>query len=283
MENNIPDCAKRTASFRLRAIIAVAISVFTGIGYFFAMKNSFNFEIGHFDSSVWFWMIVAGIAAALIYSLAVAFSVRKKEITVSLEPSVSSSIIGCVAAAESLLVFCDLIKAVFSEERSVSVFDKITCILFLFVTAYFITTAVIKKKTPALTVGLAVLSALAVNASVFAAYFDSSVPMNGPVRHIMIIVRCAILLFFISEARFALPKGSDRLTPFFAVFVNNITFIISFGVSAGAIAFRCFCPNPADPAPSIAWLMFFLTVSLFAFTRMADTDSLMSSTEDADK
>lgn len=250
-------------------VISIILSAVIGLGYYLALRDGFSFGIGHFDSSPWFHIFTLGIVTAAVLAAIFAFLCRGYGVELTGKPSILERCIMLLCFIVAALWPCRafITRALVNREPLTTV-QKLAGILTVFIVLAFLFAAFRSKKLATTTAIFFILAALAINFSIFVTYFDFSVPVNSPVRNVTTIMQCSVLLFMISEARFALPKESSRATAVFAAFVNIFTFTVCFGVSLAAILFGALHPNAADPNLPNEWLMFFFAVSVAAFSRI---------------
>ena len=264
-------------------IAAPVLALLSGFGYYFALRDGFDFEIGHFDATVWFYIFAGCIALAAVAALIAAITVRGNGVGVSGRPSLGSSCARSAGAAAALFIFVMFIIELFVLREPVTTLEKIAGLLTLFIAAALICSAAPKHGSGEMTAVMFILAALAVNFNIFASYFDFSVPVNSPVRHVMTILQCAVLLFMIAEARLFLPKESGRSTAVFAAFVYTFTASVCFGIPVAAIVFRLTAKNPADPNLAPVWLILFAAVAAASFVRLAELPGSLYPLPEKDK
>lgn len=265
MKKSSGNIQKPSSYLSVGIAVSCVLAVIIAVGYFFAMKNGYNFTIGHFDPTVWFFLLAGGVVAALVLSVVMALPFGKYTAAVK-ETTVSESILRVVAAVPGVAVFALFVIGVISHTTERSTLGDIAGVLSVFIPiALLLPVFCGRKKISAF---VTILAVLGVNLAVFSSYFDFTLAINNPVRNLMTVARCALLLFFISEARFLLPDDSERFSVRFALFVNFFSFTALSGISLGAALYRITANNPADPSENIAWLALFFAVSLVSLVRI---------------
>ena len=247
---------------RTLASVCAVVAAVTGLSFGLALHYGFDAVIGHFDSTVWFYIFAGGIALSAVISAVCAFACRGYGFSAGFA-KIPSPLCYPVAAL-ALFRFALFLKNVFVDHMVFSTLEKIAGILTVFVAVAFILSATEKTNHSPLTCAMFILSALAVNFDIFASYFDFSIPVNSPIRHVTTIMQCAVLLFMIAEARLGLPEKSGRSTAYFAAFVYMFTFAVcSFMAIAGAVHKLTGGEAPLD---SVRLLMYFF-ISVVSFIR----------------
>jgi hypothetical protein len=124
------------------------------------------------------------------------------------------------------------------------------------------------------------LSVLALDLEILANYFNQTMPLNSPVRYIIMLGEISVMLFFVSEARlsFGLQTTADgetskrALFPFF-LFTNAVTGSVALGVSVGGILFKLFCETDGTALttaihPSLFRLAMYIAIAGIAIARL---------------
>ena len=273
MENNSFSAEKYARLVKTGTVISAVLSVLIAGVYWCGMHFGFDFSVGHYSSARWGCLTAALIALGVILAATIGLSVRKCSLKPQNEPKVADIVVRLVAAVACAASFVVFFSSIFKGEAYYGTLDKLSGILSLFAPVFFVLS--LTKVDGRVTAFCALLAALSVNFEIFSAYFDFTVPINGAVRNMILLTRCAVLLFFISEARFALPSDSKRLTAPFAVFVNCASLSVAGGISLGALLYRLNDVNPADEAPSTVKLFVYLTVAAVALVRLVGIPKLL--------
>jgi len=272
---------KKTTVFT--ALLSLVLAAVIGVGFFFAMRTDFDFTIGHFDSSVMFYVFSCGIGASALFSAVLAFLNRKKKpVDGTAETRTPLFHLGYTVVWLSAVMF---FIGFLTEQSAGLVYSTLTVaarLMLLFVVVSALLQLFSKKHESSLLAVFSVLAALAVNLTVFACYFDFSIPVNSPVRHVSTVAQCGALLFFISEAALALGVKSDRISSAYYSFVNAFSSSATLGITAGALAYTL-CENPtSNPNLPVFLLTMYLGVGIAAFDRLLNTSVRFAVPEKAD-
>jgi len=242
--NNEPNIYNKAAKFaKISAITSGILAFVIALSYFFALRFDFDYGIGHFErGSIFFYILVTSIIAAAALPAALAVYSKKKASITTL-PSVSGAhvFLTIFASAMAVFAFASSIPDL-SMYLATSKLSFFSVIGLLVIAVALITSVVSGMSSSPLVQILLTLSVLAMDIQVLAAYFDQTLTLNSPVRHITMLAELSVMIFLLSEARlaFGLAKAGDtsvalRASFPFYVFANNASAALSIGFSIGAI------------------------------------------------
>ena len=219
--------------------------------YAAAMSRDFEFGLGHFSpSSVFFLAAVVFCALGCVLSLVYAASFAGRTVYRALpSPSPLSFFGAFLGAAMCVLIFMQNLlgyRTARAEEArdaadglivagplsSVKLY-LIAAVLGLFLAAALLFPLLHKSRHAWYAVIAALLGVLSVNISMFAAYFDFSVPLNSPVRNFTTLTQGVVLLFLLGEARIALCEDPADLPPAFQYFSSAACAVFGIGIGGG--------------------------------------------------
>lgn len=219
----------------LLSVLALVIA----FGVSSAMIFDFDSDIGHFKlgsvSSVVLWSGV--IVSALLCAWLGLSAKRKFSLTDFPETSLltlfSSFLGGAMAVAVS---FETLFFIIHFGADFLSKLKIISDFLLITLTVSLVTGCFRRTQASPVRIVFSLLSVVAVNLTMFACYFDFSLPLNSPVRNLVTIAQAGVLLLTLSEARLAIsPK--TRATSGFTIFVNSFAASAVLGISLGFLVF----------------------------------------------
>lgn len=259
------------------------LAVLIAAGFFLAMKNDFDYVIGHFEvGSLGFGITVGCIIAGAVLSAILAL-ISQKSASFADSPIESPLTIfsSLLAALMSLAVLIssatDMMLGVF-----VSRWQQISMILTPFIGISMILSLIPKLRTSKIRQICAIFAVVSINFAMFANHFNFDLPLNSPIRNLVIVSNCAILLYLLSEARFSFGKANGRLSIPFFLFSSGMASTTVLGYSVGAILSKVFSANASDPNPSVFVLALYAAIGLHAVGRMLSiTSSLGEYTEPA--
>ena len=245
-------------------LIPAGLGLFLALMYALAMRFDFEYDIGHFRRSSFFFHAAAAAAAAgILLALAAALLSRRKIFDPLPEPSPVSVFGGVMTAAMGVataaFTMSSYMRSVPEEGLTPAKMALASAVLGLCLAASaLLGLSKEQRGGQAVPVVMAVLGTFSVNISMFAAYFDFSVPLNSPVRNFTTLCQAAVLLFLLSEARLTLVKGPDELPVPFQRFAETAAVTVGFGVSFGGLLYRLMVigsahsPEPNLPLPRLA-------------------------------
>lgn len=260
-------------------IIFVILAAVTAVTYFFAMKNDFDADIGHFSlGSIPFYICAAATAVSALAAVASAYSSKKFVCSSTPENGAVYYFGACLAAVISLVLFAvglrDMRLTVLSGGAAVSSlsvkskFELAELILTPFIALSYLLSLIGRTKVSGIRSAVTVLAALSLNLSLFACYFDFSLPLNSPVRNYTTIIDSSVLLFLLSEARLSFPAEEKRASYSFSVLASALASSVTLGISAGMLLHRLICPISGDPNPDLYRCALYFAISLTAAARL---------------
>lgn len=249
----------------LLPILALVIAV----SFFFAMKYDFESDIGHFTAdSVPFHIVISCAVISVIFACIFALaSYRSASFTAVPDESpitVFSSVFSAIMSVGALIsAAVDISIGV-----EVSRFSQIAAILLPFIGISSILSLIPSLRFSKIRQISAILAAVSVNFSMFADYFDFALPLNSPIRNLVTVMKCSILLYLLSEARFSFGHNITRTTvPFFAL-SSSLTAAITLGYSLGAAAYAILSDTADNPNPSLLSLALYTAIGIHALGRV---------------
>ncbi len=266
-QNSKPEFNRYQSFHKYLSVLCPILAIAIAAVFFAAMRSDFDRAIGHFErgSAVWIVSVIAACAAVLLSSAVSVYAQKSASLIknpaenpVTVFASVFSGILGFV---------CMISYAADYSKGMLSKFDTVFTVLVPFVGISMVLSLIGKLRFSALRKITAILAAAAVNMSMFGDYFDFSLPLNSPVRNVVTVVKAAILLYLLSEARFAFGAASKRLNLAATVFAAGITASVSLGYSAGMLFARLFSEASAY-CPPAAELALLFAVGIHAAGRM---------------
>ena len=130
-----------------------------------------------------------------------------------------------------------------------------------------------QEKTAQATPWLALGGALSAIAQLFRQYFDATLPLNAPARHLETLATIGVLLFFLAEARDRI--GTGYATASFSAFANGTAAVLSAGIG---LAHTAYTLSGARFAPHAAanplWFAALLATGLLALCRAVNLPAL---------
>jgi len=284
---NIPSISAE--SFRktnkILIIIYPLLAIVIAIGFFLAMKSDFEPAIGHFkQGSVGFIMSIIGIAV----SAALAFIYSRfmtRSLAIVDEPHDSTlDLFGSIFGAAMAIITALFMLAKF---ELMTIIEKGAAIFLFALAGSLILGCVSSMRTSKIRSLCAVLGALSINLTIFSCYFDLSLPLNSPIRNLLLVAQLSALLFLLSEARLTFGAKSGRSTVSFAYLSSALAATITLGYSLGGVLVYLFAPLKNDPNPMVSRLGLYIAIGVIAIGRLAALPSLSDdksegSSEDAD-
>lgn len=293
---------KDPASRKKLVFIPAVFAAFTAGAYFFALKNDFDFEIQHFaPGSVPFILLSVFLILSAAFSLCAYIPARKRVYSENpptpLFMIFAASFTAILASALFIYKIPTLaryIKLIATPQYlSASLGGYQRPLLYLrcteIITLPFVSAAFLSFVIPAKNASLvkfrcfaSILGCLSLTVSLFASYFDFSDALNGAVRNLTTIVEACTALFTLSETRLIFPEDDSRRSYPMSVGLSCITSSAALGLSLGALLFRIFCPNAADPNPALLRSALYFGISLAALARLTTLSSCSSPKTDDD-
>lgn len=278
------------------AVLPASLGAFLAVMYAFAMQFDFEYDIGHFErNSVFFVCAAAAAVLGLLLAVVAALSSGKKVFDPLPAPSPLSCFGAVLAAAMCLLIF---FRTLLSYAQSIPE-EGVTpekLALGSAVLGLVLGVSVLLNLSPnqrggkPLPLIAAVLGAFSVNLSMFAAYFDFTVPLNSPVRNLTTLTQAAVLLFLLSEARLVLVKDKMDLPVPFQMFTAVAAAVFGIGIGGGGALWRLIrsfsfgseiVAKTPEPNLALTRLALYFAVGCIALDRLrAAKDSLRRLTDE---
>lgn len=257
---------------RITTVILITLAAVIAASFFLAMRNDFDYIIGHFDSaSLSFGILKFAAIAAVIVSCALAL-VARKSASFADDPA-ETPITTFAAILTALMSVAGLVATALDISLGVAVdrFQTVSIILLPFVGISMILSLIPSLCRSRVRQITAILAVLSVNFSMFSDYFDFTLPLNSPVRNLVTVMKSAALIYLLSEARFSFGKKSERATVPFFILTSGVAGSVSLGYSLGAIAFSLTSSAADNPNPDIISLALYAAIGIHAIGRFAIT------------
>jgi len=250
------------AGFRKLFPAFPAAGVLLALVYFFALRNEFDYVIGHFEPSALFVLLVILTIAGTILSAIPAYmakytvSFRKTpaDNLCTLFASVMTAVLAVILSVNSILGFTPETTTVMKLEA--------------FTLPFLALAVIFPKRGHVVQQFSAVIGVISVNLTMFSCYFDPYVPINSPVRNLTVIMQSAMLLFLLSEARLTFGVKSWRITVPFYIFANGTACALAGGIALGGLLNRLTAAEPGDPNLSALRLGLYLALAILAAGRL---------------
>lgn len=286
--NNTAKLYDKTVKFaKITSAASAVLAAAIALAYFFALRFDFDYAIGHFErGSALFYALAASIIAAVaLPAVCAILSNKKASISRVPAPSGAPTFLSVFAAVLAIFAFASAIRDVSAH----IITSKLAlCAAFgLIVIALAMIAAVIPKTNTSAVAQIALtLAAVAMALEILAAYFDQTLPLNSPVRHVTMLAELSVMFLFLSEARlaFGVEAVSERETasratfPFF-VFTNNVSAALALGFSVGALMHELI-PGGSHAAtaqhPPVLRLAMYAALGALALTRAFSIDKISS-------
>lgn len=262
-------------SAAISASAAIILASIIAVIYFFALRNDFNFTIGHFEngSVLSALLLVAIILSVVVSAAAAVFSQKKASITSYPEPRGAFVFFAVFAAVMALFTCTSTISDIMSGAHS-SKLKLISEAALPFISATMIFLCVPRMRTSHAARICSIISVFSINLYILACYFDQTLPINSPVRNTVLLAQISFMLFFLSETRLTFgftesggkPSASRALMPFF-IFACSSCGAITTGVSAGALLFELTTKGHPELHPSMYRLAMYAAVGILAVIR----------------
>lgn len=255
------------SGYRKALPVFPVILALLGLTYFFALRESFDYTIGHFETGAfWFVLVIILSVLAAVVSAVPAF-MAKYTVSVTDTPennlcAVFASVMGAVLA---VILSADSILAFTPETTIVT---KLAAFTLPFMALSLIFGILPMTRGTWLHQLCSIPAVLSVNLTMFECYFDPAVPINSPVRNLTTIMQSALLLFLLSEARLSFGVKSWRITVPYYIFSGGTAVTLAGGTALGGILNRLLTAEPADPNLSVLRLGLYLALALLAVSRL---------------
>jgi len=270
--------------YRILVFVFPVLALLTAAGYFFAMKSDFDTVIGHFASgSAAYTLVIIAVlvsvllaaAAALIGSRTASFTGDPGENPVSVFGAVFTAL---MSLASLLPVAGNLMLGVSVSKAAVA-----AAVLTPFIGVSMILSVIPSYRFSSARRFCAVLAAVCVNISMFADYFDFTLPLNSPVRNLVTVAKGAALLYLLAEARFSFGHASSRPTLLFTVFSSAVTASAALGYTLGAILTNSAAALSSNPNPPTLHLCLYTAIGIHAVGRLLSLIPVLGACRKAEK
>ena len=245
----------------------------TALFYLLSLRSDFEFVIGHFaaDSVPFLFCKIFVWAGILLAAAVIPASYR----TVAADLPALSPVGACaslVAAAAAVYASGRSIGAYASSSTHdrAAILSLFAALFGLILAASLVLSVFRGTRHGAPASVCAVLGALSVNLSMFACYFDFSIPLNSPVRSLTILAQSGALLFLLSEARLRAYPTAEKTSAAFTLLSATAAASVTLGVALGGLIHRLL-PVIGTPEPNlpVSHLIFYCAVGLLAAERLA--------------
>lgn len=245
------------------------LAVLIAAGFFLAMKSDFDYTIGHFEvGSLGFGVTIVCIIIGVLLSGILAL-ISQRSASIADDPAESPvTIFAAILAALMSIAVLVSSAADMMIGVSVSRWQQISMILTPFIGVSMILSIIPSLRKSKIRQICAILAVLSVNFAMFANHFSFVLPLNSPIRNLVTVTNCALLLYLLSEARFSFGKASGRFSIAFFLFSSGAASTAALGYSVGAILSKVFAANPSDPNPSVFVLALCAAIGIHAAGRM---------------
>lgn len=248
--------------------LVTAISLSSGLVF------DFDYDIGHFSfGSASFYLMTAAIVASVVCSTVLGLrSAGRFTLTAipTYEPlsTFSAYFTALMAVITSAAYLYDRLVMHLPSNGTL---ELLSAVLFPTVSVSMILGA--HEKTAHSTVRLffSLLAPVAVTVNMFACYFDFSLPLNSPVRDLVIVAQSGVLLFLLSEARLAISPDKRATAPFF-IFTSAFANSAVLGISFGLCVFGFVSPHAVEMDISVYRFAAYFGVALLALSRLRSLD-----------
>lgn len=269
MNQHNQDSHKRFIGFYKKITAVFPILAFViAVTYSASMFAHYDSVIGHFErGSVPFFISVSvSVIAAVLSVLAVIASYKKASFAADPgeNPVTFSASVLCVLMS----IAVPITAAVDYSHGMITKFGGISAILIPFVGITMALSISEKMRFSPVRRITAILGILGLNISMFADYFDFTLPLNSPVRNFVTVVKAAALLHLLSEARFAFGAASRRPELGQTVFASGAAASLTLGYSFGAILTSLFGGIASNPNPGVFELGVLLAIGIHAAGRL---------------
>ena len=200
MENN----KKHSLMWLAFPVVGLAIAV----SYFFALRNDFDAEIGHFATgSVPFLILTVLSVLCCLCSVVLFFMFRSKYVVAAKPKQTPLSIFGIVLCVIMCIGILIGETGILSGFKDVNIPAAISAALTPGIAALLVLCYLSSQKDENRTkndlfaVVMGILAIISVILKMFAEYFDFSKPINGHVKILTMVMQAFVLLFLVSETR----------------------------------------------------------------------------------
>ena len=234
---------------------------------FCAYRFAYDTRIAYFETGSLLFLAACVLLAIGVLSAVVMWGLTRKKVSLSDAPQSGRGSTFCALFAAVLYLAACV--------RSVLAFDApgkleiAAAAMLVFPAAYLLCIGIEAgkpEKTAQATPWLAFGSALSAIVQLFRQYFDATLPLNTPVRHLETLATIGILLFFLAEARDRI--GTGYATASFAAFANGTAATLSVGIGLAHAAYTLagfrFAP---DAQTNSLWFAALFATGLLALCR----------------
>lgn len=265
-ESTIPFIRILTGTVPVLAVLGIVIALTLSTG----LVTSFDEEIGHFEyGSVMFYTMAAGVIVSAVLSAVLGRSANTKfSLTVFPDSHplslCASYFTAILAAVSSAAAFYDIYVL---HIRPAGTLELLSAAFLPAVTVSMLLGAHEKTRQSVVRIVFALLAVLAINFTMFACYFDFTLPLNSPVRNLVTIVQAGVLLVLLSEVRLAISTEHRSSAPFL-VFSSAFAASAVLGISFGLCVFGFVSPDAPAMGISVYRFACYFGIALLALSRL---------------
>ncbi len=238
---------------------------------FCAYRFAYNTEIAYFESGSILFLAACVLLAIGVLCAVAMWGVTHRKVSLSGTPTDNR----CTAffalfAAVLYLAVCVRSALTFDAPDKLEI---AAAAMLVFPAAYFLCIGIAPEKTAQATFWLALGSALSAITQLFRQYFDATLPLNAPARHLETLATIGVLLFFLAEARDRI--GTGYATASFSAFANGTAAVLSSGIGLAHTVYTltgCRFAQNADTDP--LWFAALLATGLLALYRAVTLPAL---------
>lgn len=258
---------KRCWRWRLGAFAGLS----AGAVLFCAYRFSYTVEIAYFEAGSLLFLAACALLAIGVLSAVAMWGLTRKKYSLTGAPTNGRwETFFALFAAVLYLAACVRSALAFDAPGKL---ELVATAMLVFPAAYLLCLSVEPKKTAQATPWLALGGALSAIAQLFRQYFDASLPLNAPARHLETLATIGVLLFFLAEARDRI--GTGYATASFSAFANGTAAALSGGIGLAHTAYTLtgcrFAPNAAANA---LWCAALFATGLLALCRTVQLPAL---------
>ncbi len=233
----------------MMGIVTLLLAVVIGGSLFLALRNDFDEDIGHFAvGSPFFTVFVIGAVLAVLIGVGAAIAAKKKgmDLPAPLAEGFAARLPDCAAAVSALVFFVtELLDLIRSGTYTLPAIGEL---VFLPGIALFFLFGVLPSFRGGRLHGAAGIAAcLSVNCLLFRSYFDFTLPLNSPIRNVLVVMEAAYLLALLVVTGNILGKA----TPSACYFVRCAAVSLMGGMALGLILAALFASDSVPHGVSI--------------------------------
>lgn len=258
----------RLVPLLLLLALVTAVSLSSGLVF------DFDYDIGHFDfGSASFYIMTVAIVASTVCSTVLGLRSAGRFTLTALPTSEPLSTFSAYFTA----LMAVITSAAYLYDRLVmhlpsnGTLELLSAVLFPTVSVSMILGAHEKTAHSTAHVFFSLLAPIAVTLNMFACYFDFSLPLNSPVRDLVIVAQSGVLLFLLSETRLAISPDKRATAPFF-IFTSAFATSAVLGISLGLCVFGFVSPHAVEMDISVYRFATYFGVALLALSRLRPLD-----------